>query len=76
MFVPIEGEEHSTESIVIFNEEAKQEMTATLGSVEKGEEKNIEFFNLCEEFEYIERRVEMKGMGIQEAKLKEDEGPH
>jgi hypothetical protein len=51
-------------------------MTATMGSIEKGEVHNIDFVDLCEEFETLERRVEMQGMHIQQDKLEADEGPH
>jgi hypothetical protein len=71
-FVLIEGEENSTKFINVFSQEAEQKMTVALGPATKEEENNIEFSSLCEELEALERRVEMQGMHIQQAKLEED----
>jgi hypothetical protein len=51
-------------------------MIATLGSATEEGSYSIGFVDLCEEFEALNRRVEMKGMDIQQTKLEDDEGPH
>jgi hypothetical protein len=76
MSVPMEGEEHSTKPLDFFIQEDEQEMTAALESEAEEEENIIDFVGLCEELESLERRVEMQGMHIQQAKLEIDEGPH
>jgi hypothetical protein len=53
MSVPIEGEEHSAESLDIFSQEAEQEMTAALGSAAEEEADNIDFVGLCEELKLL-----------------------
>jgi hypothetical protein len=63
--VPTEGEEHSIESLDIFSQEAKQEMTAALKSTAEEEAYSIDFIYLCEELESLERRVVVQSMHIQ-----------
>jgi hypothetical protein len=56
----MEGEENSAESLDVFSQEDEQEMTAALGSVVEEGADNIDFVGLCEELEYLERRVVVK----------------
>jgi len=51
-------------------------MIVALELVAEEEVDNIVFVGLCEELEALERRVEIEGMHIQQAKLEEDEGLH
>jgi hypothetical protein len=53
------GEEHSTELLKIFSQEAEREITAALELAEEEEADNIDFFELYEELEAQERRVNM-----------------
>jgi hypothetical protein len=69
MFSPAEEEEHSTELLKIFSQEDEQEMTAALESAAEEEADNIDFVDLYEELEALERRVIVQSMHIQQAKL-------
>jgi hypothetical protein len=53
----------------IFSQEAEQEMTATLELAAVEEEDNMDFFDLCEELEALERRVMVQIFHIQQIKL-------
>jgi hypothetical protein len=57
-----EKDEHSKEWLKIFSQEAEKEMTAALelaAEEEEEEEDNIDFVDLCEEFESLEKRVKV-----------------
>jgi hypothetical protein len=47
-------------------------MTAAMESTTKEEANNIDFSDLCEELEVLERRVIVQSMHIQQAKLETD----
>jgi hypothetical protein len=51
-------------------------MAAALESVAEEGVDNIDFVDLCEELESLERRVVVQSMHIQQAKLEADEGLH
>jgi hypothetical protein len=57
-----EGDEHSKEWLKIFNHEAEKEITAELKPAveEERETDSMDFFDLCEELEALERRVNMQ----------------
>jgi hypothetical protein len=57
MSTPAEGEEHSAEFLKIFSQEAEQEMTVALELTEEEEADIMEFVDLYEELEALERRV-------------------
>jgi hypothetical protein len=65
MFSPAEGEEHSAELLKIFSQEAEQEMTAALESAAEGEADSIDFAELYEELEALERRLIVESKHIQ-----------
>jgi hypothetical protein len=67
----ISGEENSTELLKIFSQEAEQEMTATLEPAAEEEADNIDFVELHEELETLER-----SRHIQQAKLETDGGAY
>jgi hypothetical protein len=69
MSTPTEGEEHSTELLKIFSQEAEQEMTAALEPAAEEEADNMDFVDLYEELEALERRVMVQSQHIQQAKL-------
>jgi hypothetical protein len=54
------GGEHSAELLKIFSQEAEREITTTLEFVAEEEAENKDFFELCEEFEYLQSRINMK----------------
>jgi hypothetical protein len=56
MSTPVEGEEHSTKLLKILSQEVEQEMTTTLKLATEGETNNMDFFELYEELEALERR--------------------
>jgi hypothetical protein len=51
-------------------------MTAALEPAAEEEADNIDLVGLCEELESLERRVVVKSVHIQQAKLEADEGLH
>jgi hypothetical protein len=61
----ISGEEHSTKLLKNFSPGAKQEMTAALEPAAEEEANNIDFDELYEELEALERRVDMQSRHIQ-----------
>jgi hypothetical protein len=71
MFSPAEGEEHSRIA-QIFSQEAEQEMTAALKPTEEEEADNMDFVDLCEELESLERRVIVQSQHIQQIRLETD----
>jgi hypothetical protein len=76
MFSPAEGEEHSTKLLKIFSQEAEQEMTAALEPAAEEEADIIDFVDLCEELEALERRVIVQILHIQQVKLEIDGGSY
>jgi hypothetical protein len=68
-----EEEEHSTEWLKIFSQEAETEMTVALELAEEEEEDNIDFVDLCEELESLEREGDGANFHIQRAKLEAGE---
>jgi hypothetical protein len=74
MFSPAEGEEHSIELLEIFSQEVEQEITATLEFAAEEEADNMDFVDLYEELEALERRVIVKSHHIQQVKLETDGG--
>jgi hypothetical protein len=60
----------------IFSQEAEQEMTTTLKPVEEEEVDSMDFVDLCEELEALERRVIVQSQNIQQIKLETDEAYH
>jgi hypothetical protein len=76
MFSPAEGKEHSTELLKIFSQEAEQEMTAALKLAAEGETDNMDFVELYEELESLERRVIVQSQHIQQIKLETDGGAY
>jgi hypothetical protein len=54
------GGEHSVELLKIFSQEAEREITTTSEFEEEEEAKNKDFVELCEEFESLESRINMK----------------
>jgi hypothetical protein len=71
-----EAEENSTEFLKIFIQEAEQEMTAELNPAAEEETYNMDFVDLCEEFEALEKRVIVQSRHIQQVKLEEDGGEY
>jgi hypothetical protein len=72
MFAQGEGDEHSEEWLKIFSQEAGKEITAAweLATEEEEEEvDNMDFADLCEELEALEKRVKVQGMHIQHIRL-------
>jgi hypothetical protein len=59
------GDEHSEEWLEIFISKSEQEMTAKLEFAIEEEEDNIDFSNLCEELEALEKKVNMQSQHIQ-----------
>jgi hypothetical protein len=60
----------------IFSQGAEQEMTAALESAVEEEADNIDFVDLCEELEALERRVIVQSMHIQQVKLETGGGAY
>jgi hypothetical protein len=57
MFSPAEGEENSAELLKIFSLEVEQELTAALEFAAEGEAYSMDFSEMYEELESLERRV-------------------
>jgi hypothetical protein len=75
-FAQAEGDENSVELLEIFSQEAEWEMVAVLELTEEEEEYNMDFVDLCEELESLERRVMVQSLHIQQAKLEADGGAY
>jgi hypothetical protein len=60
------------ELIIIFSQEAEQEMTTTLEPAAEHEVDNMEFFELYKELEALERKVNIQIRNIQQVKLETD----
>jgi hypothetical protein len=54
------GGEHSVELLKIFSHEAEREITTTSEFAAEEEAKNKDFVELCEEFESLQSRINMK----------------
>jgi hypothetical protein len=65
MSTPTKGEEHSTKFLKIFSQEAEQDMTAALEPTTEGEADNIDFVELYEELEALERMVMVQSLHIE-----------
>jgi hypothetical protein len=65
MSTPTEGDEHSTTLLKIFSQEVETEMIATLEPIAEEEADNMDFSDLYEELESLERRVIVKIFHIQ-----------
>jgi hypothetical protein len=76
MSTPAEGEEHSEELLKIFSQEVEQEMTAALELAAEEEADNMDFVDLYEELEALERRVMVQILHIQQVKLETDGGAY
>jgi hypothetical protein len=82
MFSQGEKEENSKEWLKIFIQEAEMKITAVLQAVkeeeeeEEEEEENIDFVDLHEELEALERRVMVQILHIQQAKLEVGNGAY
>jgi hypothetical protein len=75
-FSPTEGEGHSAELLKIFSQEAEQEMTAALELEVEEEADNMDFVDLYDELEALERRVMVQSFHIQQVKLETDGGAY
>jgi hypothetical protein len=75
-FEPTEGDEHSKEWLKIFSQETEQEMTAALEPTAEEEADNIEFADLYEELEALEKRVIVQSLHIQQIKLETSRGAY
>jgi hypothetical protein len=62
----IVGEEHSTELLKNFSPEAETEMTAALEPATEEEADNMDFSDLYEELEALERREMVQSLHIQQ----------
>jgi hypothetical protein len=71
MFSQGEEEEHSTELLKIFSQEVETEMTAALESTVEEEADNMDFVDLYQELEALERRVMVQSLHIRQAKMEE-----
>jgi hypothetical protein len=60
----------------IFSQEAETEMTAALEPAAEEEADNMDFVDLYEELEALERRVMVQSLHIQQAKLEEGRGAY
>jgi hypothetical protein len=69
MSTPTEGKEHSFELLKIFIQEAGTEITAALEPTAEEEADNMDFVDLYEELEALEKRVIVKIFHIQQIKL-------
>jgi hypothetical protein len=76
MSTPAEGEEHSTELLKIFSQEAEKEMTVALEPTAEEEADNMDLFDLYEELEALERRVMVQILHIQQIKLEAGRGAY
>jgi hypothetical protein len=72
MSTPAEGEEHSEEWPKFFSQEAETEMTAALEPAAAEETDNMDFADLYEELEALERRVMVQILHIRQVKLEAD----
>jgi hypothetical protein len=54
------GGEHSVELLKIFSHEAEREITTTSEFAAEEEAENKDFVELCEEFESLQSRINMK----------------
>jgi hypothetical protein len=59
-----------------FSKMSAQEMTATLEPAVEEEADNIDFVELCEELEALERRINMQSRNIQNIKLEIGRGAY
>jgi len=75
-FAQAEGDENSVELLEIFSQEVEWEMVAVLELTKEEEEYNMDFVDLCEELESLERRVMVQSLHIQQAKLEADGGAY
>jgi hypothetical protein len=64
-------DEHSAEMLKISSQEAEQEITAALESIIEEEVDSIDFVDLYQELQALERRVIVQSFHIQQAKLEE-----
>jgi hypothetical protein len=71
MFSQGEEEEHSAKLLKIFSQEVETEMTAALEFATKEEADNMDFVDLYEELEALEKRVMVQSLHIRQAKLEE-----
>jgi hypothetical protein len=71
-----EKDEHSTEWLKIFSQEVETWMTVALKPAAEEEVDNMDFVDLCEELEALERRVMVQSLHIQQAKLEEGSGAY
>jgi hypothetical protein len=76
MSTPAEGEENSEEWLKIFSQEAEQEMTVALKPAAEEETDNMDFVDLYEELESLERRVMVQILHIRQVKLEADGGAY
>jgi len=65
MSTPTKGEEHSTELLKIFIQEAEQEITITLELTEEEEANSMDFVDLYAKLEALERIVMVQILHIQ-----------
>jgi hypothetical protein len=68
------GGEHSTELLKIFSQEAEREITTALEPTTEEEDDNIDFVELYEELESLERRIDIQSRHIQQIKLETGRG--
>jgi hypothetical protein len=76
MPTPTEGEDHSTKLLKCFIQEVEHEMTAALESAAEGEADIMDFADLYEEIEALERRVMVQSQHIQQIRLETDRGAY
>jgi hypothetical protein len=80
MFSQEAEDEHSTKWLKSFSQEARQEITTILEAAEEEEEEeevdSMDFADLCEELEAMERRVMVQSFHIQQAKLEAGNGTY
>ena len=65
MSTPTEGYDNSKEWLKMFSHEAEHEMTATLKPTAEEEAESMDFADLYEELESLERRVMVQSLHIQ-----------
>jgi hypothetical protein len=76
MSTPAEGEEHSAELLKIFSQEAETGMTAALEPAAEERANSIDFVELYEELEALERRMIAQSQHIQQIRLETDGGAY
>jgi hypothetical protein len=76
MFSLVEEGEHSEEWLKIFSQKAEKEMTAVLEPTAEEEADSMNFVDLYEELEALERRVIVQSKHIQQVKLETDGGAY